>query len=205
MTTKPDNKSGELEFTIENYSAEKLVIAVDRKGKKYFLGQDIYIDSESEGDYLFVDYTRINQGGDEFLQQARRINRALLEKCRNYKQENEQLKKELDALTEKYNEATQRACNNHNNYLEAKSELDKYKWIPVEQDLPNWDERVLIAHDGWNVVILAQRDDDKWWHIRDDDNDATRTVVLEDDKYEGKVTHWMPLPDPPQEQEKEEK
>ena len=52
-----DEKLRKLDFNIENYSAPLLFIAIDRQGRKYFLGQDIVID-EDTNDYLIVEYHR---------------------------------------------------------------------------------------------------------------------------------------------------
>ena len=67
-----------LEWTIENYSAEKLFIAVDRNGRKYFIDQDIYLEAGSEQDFLIVEYTRPSEPaeGEEKL-------RELLTRLRN--------------------------------------------------------------------------------------------------------------------------
>jgi len=61
-----------------------------------------------------------------------------------------------------------------------KAELDKYKWIPVEERLPE----MLIQYLVWGNEDVE---------------------VLNKVHWDDSITHWMPLPNPPQEQGKEEK
>ena len=64
-------------------------------------------------------------------------------------------------------------------------------WISVKERLPAWLEQVLIYAKYFDILEIAYRDEDgKWRYVYDD----TEVPV---------VTHWMPLPMPP-EAEKEE-
>jgi hypothetical protein len=65
------------------------------------------------------------------------------------------------------------------------------KWISIEERLPQEKERVLVLekeeHGDPFFISIANRDEDEFWL---DDGPA-----LELDK----ITHWMPLPEPPNE------
>jgi len=61
------------------------------------------------------------------------------------------------------------------------------QWISVEEQLPEFGQEVLVAHDtGW--IGMASLFDDGWFNIS-----------FHNDK--NSVTHWMPLPEPPEEVE----
>lgn len=65
------------------------------------------------------------------------------------------------------------------------------EWITVKERLPAEDEEVLISaeEDGERTAFVAfWRQDAKWW-----DNCYTGWV-----KEHLNVTHWMPLPEPPE-------
>ena len=61
------------------------------------------------------------------------------------------------------------------------------KWISVEDELPPVGEKVLVNAN--NVRLIAFIDCEDVWHR------GTITFRLP-----GKVTHWMPLPEPPKEE-----
>ena len=67
-------------------------------------------------------------------------------------------------------------------------EAGKPKWIPVGERLPEEDEGVVLVYSGEVEPAVISGD-----------------IFLEYDKYEGwvinNVTHWMPLPEPPKEEE----
>jgi hypothetical protein len=77
--------------------------------------------------------------------------------------------------------------------IENSPTVNPYEWISVEDRLPEIYDRVLINYTyegGYNKTICAKYIGGKYgW-------------VIEDDK-EGmcKITHWMPLPEPPTEKE----
>ena len=58
------------------------------------------------------------------------------------------------------------------------------EWIPVSERLPQDDQRVLVWSQS-NGLHIAYLDWQRQWR------DA-------DDNYGKKITHWMPLPDPPE-------
>lgn len=64
--------------------------------------------------------------------------------------------------------------------------MEKQKWIPVTEQLPKNFERVLVCREG-GIVEQGYRDVNGWWKVY-----GTRTK---------RVTHWMPLPEPPKEEE----
>ena len=57
------------------------------------------------------------------------------------------------------------------------------RWIPVSERLPNPDANVLVK--GGCAYYI----DEKWWSMMGDS--AHRPIMWE-------VTHWMPLPTPPE-------
>ena len=61
------------------------------------------------------------------------------------------------------------------------------KWISVKERLPRYGERVLVTNDGsvWEAYLSISH---KW--------------VRQEFVWAAKVTHWMPLPEPPKEEEK---
>lgn len=63
-------------------------------------------------------------------------------------------------------------------------EADEGCWIPVNERLPEDDQRVLVwsQSNGLHIAYLDRR---RQWR------DA-------DDNYGKKITHWMPLPEPPE-------
>lgn len=58
-------------------------------------------------------------------------------------------------------------------------------WIPVSERLPERFEKVILCREG-NIVEQGYRDVNDWWKVY-----GTRTK---------KITHWMPLPEPPREE-----
>ncbi len=68
------------------------------------------------------------------------------------------------------------------------------QWISVEDRLPEWGQRV-IATNGVFVGEAFRRIMDIW--LRYDDG-AARACIADE------VTHWMPLPDAPEEGDKHE-
>lgn len=76
-----------------------------------------------------------------------------------------------------------------NDFIE---ELSKPRWIPVTERLPKESERVLVACEdgvsfGFFEEIIADDEFVKEWH----------DMMY----YPISVTHWMPLPEPPKEEE----
>lgn len=57
-------------------------------------------------------------------------------------------------------------------------------WVPCAERMPEDGVEVLVA--VWPSVYIAEREDGEWWAI-----DRMPSAI-------GGVTHWMPLPEPPQ-------
>ena len=80
------------------------------------------------------------------------------------------------------------------------AELLERRWIPVENRLPNLDELVLVIASGKpqenitldNAVELAELYSDGW------------CLEMWPEWTKAAVTHWMPLPEPPEEAMKDE-
>ena len=60
------------------------------------------------------------------------------------------------------------------------------EWIPVAERLPEDICPVLVALEGLNIAFHGFYQDEKWWTV----GAGTRPFTQ-------KVTHWMPLPQPP--------
>lgn len=77
-------------------------------------------------------------------------------------------------------------------------EKGKPKWIPVSERLPDGEELVLIhCKNGAMFVGYCGKqycDYERRWRIKTALN-STKLLNL------GRVTHWMPLPEPPKEDE----
>ena len=80
-------------------------------------------------------------------------------------------------------------------YLRGKA--DAVKWIPVTERLPEGEELVLIlCKNGARFVGYCGKqylDIERRWRIKTALN-STKLLNL------GRVTHWMPLPEPPMEE-----
>ena len=87
-------------------------------------------------------------------------------------------------------------CSEHNGYkrdscpeceiqsLQARIQELEGGWIPVSERLPENNDRVLctmVAEDSVEFVDTSWHDGDDWWEVG----------LCE-------VTHWMPLPEPPE-------
>lgn len=62
---------------------------------------------------------------------------------------------------------------------------DKEKWIPISERMPDEDEDVHVYRGKGHGIITAYRSEGRWYSHQHD--------ILRD------VTHWMPLPEPPKE------
>jgi hypothetical protein len=60
------------------------------------------------------------------------------------------------------------------------------KWISVKDRLPENICPVLVALEGLNIAFHGWYQDEKWWKVGAGSRPYTQ-----------KVTHWMPLPQPP--------
>ena len=60
------------------------------------------------------------------------------------------------------------------------------KWISVKDRLPEDICPVLVALEGLNIAFHGWYQDEKWWKV----GAGSRPFAQ-------KVTHWMPLPEPP--------
>ena len=60
------------------------------------------------------------------------------------------------------------------------------EWIPVSERLPDVDELVIVCVGGVHVTPLRRHKQDGFWQHEDGDIDE---II---------VTHWMPLPEPPE-------
>lgn len=70
-------------------------------------------------------------------------------------------------------------------------------WISVKDRLPDEHIRVLVVNDDAKFMV-AERAEDDWWY-QYIAYDVDRWDALE----QGVITHWMPLPEPPKEEEHE--
>jgi len=64
------------------------------------------------------------------------------------------------------------------------------RWIPVEERLPTAGEEVLSFSENYGHVV-ARLDGGKWYAIHTDTETGEPWIREE-------VTHWMPLPEPPE-------
>lgn len=66
------------------------------------------------------------------------------------------------------------------------------EWISVKIRLPELDRDVLVYHQNvQHVGYYAEHEGDYYWYSFD-------TGILEDER---EPTHWMPLPEPPKQEE----
>lgn len=65
------------------------------------------------------------------------------------------------------------------------------EWINVFDRLPEDTDDVLVIGDGWDGM--------NWWRILFYESDAWHTIDgdIVDVKSQRRITHWMPLPEPP--------
>ena len=70
------------------------------------------------------------------------------------------------------------------NEYNARMELERYRWIPVSERLPGDRDWVIVAGE-YGGVSIAQMNIKWGWNGADGETD-------------GDVTHWMPLPEPPE-------
>ena len=63
------------------------------------------------------------------------------------------------------------------------------QWIPVTERLPEDICPVLVAVEGLNTAFHGWYQDERWWAVGAGSRPFTQ-----------KVTHWMPLPEPPKEE-----
>jgi hypothetical protein len=71
------------------------------------------------------------------------------------------------------------------------------RWIPVSERLPEEHVFVLIRQDD-DRMMVAERVDGDWWYRY-----FAYDVDRWDEAEQGTITHWMPLPQPPEELPKE--
>ncbi len=80
---------------------------------------------------------------------------------------------------------------------EAANDMFNPHWISVEERLPEQYNPVLVAYVGYNTNailadMVAYRDSDSDWCWYDGDHPSGELCKV-------KITHWMPLPEPPKE------
>lgn len=78
-------------------------------------------------------------------------------------------------------------------YLPTADVVERPRWIPVTERLPEEHIRVLVVNDDAKFMV-AERYADDWWY-QYSAYDVDRWDALE----QGVITHWMPLPEPPKE------
>lgn len=83
----------------------------------------------------------------------------------------EELSRENESLAKSVNEA---------------SVILRKRWIPATERLPELFNRVIVYDKRWGVLSAMKGEDDSWGGRND--------IVIE------KVTHWMPLPELPEEE-----
>lgn len=79
----------------------------------------------------------------------------------------------------------------------------KYRWIPVTERLPEDDVAVLVTYIGHNshklrADLLAYRYDGTWLWV--EDSISISPTPIGDVECAVPITHWMPLPEPPKEE-----
>lgn len=82
--------------------------------------------------------------------------------------------------------------------LKEKAMQEKPRWIPVTEKLPDRNKPVLVrcantTISGGYVTHIGSCDSEKFWFLRTQPD--TNSFPFR----EWKVTHWMPLPEPPKE------
>ena len=82
-----------------------------------------------------------------------------------------------------YEESADHLIANGVTFAKDNNVLDK--WIPVTERLPNYNTFVIVFAEG--IVGEAVLDDANYWYWAGTDEYASKI----------KVTHWMPLPEPP--------
>ena len=81
-----------------------------------------------------------------------------------------------------------------NGVTTATDNNDGHKWIPVSERLPE--------EDGWYQVVAQVKDcEDPWvWYGEYDSCYGWNVKDSFSDRLTCRVTHWMPLPEPPKEE-----
>ena len=83
-------------------------------------------------------------------------------------------------------------CVTMNDFCAGWREADSHpQWIPVEEELPKENERIIAYNGVFNEIHLCDFHDG----------------IFEDfyGPFDGTITHWMPMPIPPQPNKKDEK
>ena len=71
------------------------------------------------------------------------------------------------------------------------------EWVSVEERLPSSQEDVLVVafwHERWQTMVGWHSDMGRKW----------RVITPHGEREPGGVTHWMPLPEPPKENQQHE-
>lgn len=81
--------------------------------------------------------------------------------------------------------------------MELALKFEKDKWISVEDRLPSHEyDWVLVSAVDWKnprlrlIPMVAERRRGRWASQNEDNGDLEK-------RFHVRVTHWMPLPDPP--------
>lgn len=77
---------------------------------------------------------------------------------------------------------------------DAIEKLSKPRWISVEERLPDQNSGNLYIC----LIVGGEWDQLSWYELCDF---AEGQFWIQDQLYKGHVTHWMPLPEPPKEEE----
>jgi len=90
------------------------------------------------------------------------------------------------ALSQILYDCTGMDSKNHPSIVEAMLKLVEFtqKWIPVEEELPQHDELVLVKYNlakGCDEITVLELSDEDIWHYRGDDF------------FRQNITHWRPI------------
>ena len=174
---KPDEFQEETELTTETKAKITATLerlkedGIDLYGCDYVDVNDMaYIYHATHYLLRYVEGLRATIAGMDIAEMA------LCRRIKNLEAENEKLQWYCDAEVD-------RAAEAHYNMREAKASVPR--WIPVDERLPE-KHRIVLAYFRFGMIDTGIYNGRNWWNdigIANNEN----------------VTHWMPLPEPPEE------